>query len=76
MGEYVKRISQLERLRSSVNGNPRYRIYFTDASMMDTMSDASINYGIKNPEYRNGPVKVFTTRAGKVWNIEVWGSES
>jgi hypothetical protein len=59
-------IESLERLNNSVNGNPRYRVHFTDGTVADTQSDASLNYGITNPEYRDVPLRVTFTRAGKI----------
>lgn len=62
----IKIISSLERINNSVWGNPRYRVYFTDGTSTLTMSDASINYGITNPEYRDVPVVFTFTRAGRI----------
>ena len=59
-------IESLERLNNSVNGNPRYRVRFTDGTVADTQSDASLNYGISNPEYRDVPLRVTFTRAGRI----------
>lgn len=59
-------IESLERLRLSSNGNPRFRVHFTDGTVADTQSDASLNYGIENREYQGVPLKVTFTRAGKV----------
>lgn len=65
----VRQIDALERMTNTVNGNPRYRVRFTDGSSALTQSDASISYGIGNPEYRNRPVRVWFTRAGRVWDV-------
>lgn len=60
-------IERTERLNSSVNGNPRFRFYFTDGSDADLSSDASFGYEAENPEYRAGrTVDVSFTRAGRV----------
>lgn len=64
----VKRITRLERLSSSVNGNPRFRVGFDDASSAITSSDAAFCYGIENPEMR-GDVVVTYTRAGRIADI-------
>lgn len=61
----VKRVDHLERLRLSTNGNPRFRVTFTDGSSAITQSDASFYYGIENQEMR-GDVTVTYTRAGKI----------
>lgn len=59
-------IQSLERLRLSANGNPRFRITFTNGRIAQTQSDAGINYGIENPEYRDKPLHVTFTAAGKI----------
>jgi len=59
-------IEYLERLNNSVNGNPRYRVHFTDATVADTQSDASFNYEIDNSEFRGVPLRVTFTRAGRI----------
>lgn len=66
----VKTIASLERLKLSTNGNPRFLVTFTDGTTAQTQTDASIGYSIENPEYRDVPVKVFTTPAGRIWNVE------
>lgn len=60
MSDYVliKTIESLERLNCSVNGNPRYRITFTDGSSAVSQSDAGFCYSINNQEFRDVPVKV------------------
>ena len=67
---YTQTIDRLERLNNSVNGNPRFRIYFTDGQTAVTQSDASIAYGLENRENIGVPVKVTATPAGMVWNVE------
>jgi hypothetical protein len=63
----VKIIERYERRNSSVNGNPRYRFYFTDGSVHDGMSDAGWAYAVGNPEMREGSdVQVELTRAGNI----------
>lgn len=67
----TKTIERLERLRLSVNGNPRFRVTFTDGSVADTMSDAGFAYGLENREYRNTPVVVTYTRNGKIRDVSL-----
>ena len=62
----IKIISSLERLYNSVNGNPRFHVWFTDGTGGITMSDASVNCGLTNPEYRGVPVVFTFTRAGRI----------
>ena len=66
---YVATIERLERMRSSVNGNPRYRIYFADGGTATTQSDAAVAYGLENAENLGVPVTVTATRTGKVYNV-------
>ena len=54
----IRRIASLERMRASVNGNPRYRVLFEDGTMSTTSPDASVAWGLENPEYKNVDVKV------------------
>lgn len=65
----VRTIDHLERLNNSANGNPRYRIHFTDGSSAITASDASFCYGIENREYRDVPLVIVWTRAGRISNV-------
>lgn len=50
-------VEHVERLGTSMYGNPYYRVYMTtkdgDALTLRTQIDSSINYAIGNPEYRN-----------------------
>ena len=59
-------IESLTRLTLSVNGNPRFRVHFTDGTVAQTMSDASLGYCIENPEYRGVPLTVTFTVHGKI----------
>jgi len=72
--EIVTTIESLTRLKNSVNGNPRYRLHFSNGDSATTQSDASISYGLQNSEYRNVPVRVMLTAAGRVWNVEPTGA--
>lgn len=63
-------IASLERLRLSVNGNPRFRVTFTSGLVAQTQTDGSIGYAIENPEYRDVPVVVTFTRAGRIIDVE------
>lgn len=61
---FVATITRLERLNSSRNGNPRYRVH-TDGPTHDTEPDSAIAYGLPNPEFRDVPV-TFTVN-GRGW---------
>lgn len=68
--EIVATIIGLERLRNSVNGNPRFRVTLDNGTIAITQSDAAINYGIANPEYRDVPLRVTFTKAGRISHLE------
>jgi hypothetical protein len=59
-------IAWTEHLEPTVNANPRYRIHFTDGTAALTQSDASCAYGIDDPEFRDTPLTVTFTRAGRI----------
>lgn len=62
-----KTISRIEWLKPSVNGNPRARVGFDDASSATTSSDHGFCYALGNPEMREGSdVEVEYTRAGRI----------
>jgi len=42
------KIDKLERMKSSVNGNPRFRVYFSNGLVSQTMQDDMIGYAIQN----------------------------
>jgi hypothetical protein len=67
----VRTIASLERLWLSRVGNPRFQVVFTDGTAAQTATDASVNYGIENPEYRDVPLEVTFNRAGKIVHLEV-----
>lgn len=73
MSATLRTIDQIDRLNSSSNGNPRYRITFTDGSSAITMSDAAFCYSIGNPGYRvASQVQVEWSRAGRIaqlWSV-------
>jgi hypothetical protein len=63
----TKTITCYERLRSSVNGNPRFRFTFTDGTVLDGMSDAGWAYAVGNRDMREGArVSMTLSRAGKI----------
>lgn len=64
----VTRIRKLERRRNSVNGNPRYMVWFEDGTGYLTALDAACAYGIENPEMK-GLLEV-TIERGQVTYLE------
>lgn len=69
--ETIKTIDYLEQLNYTTSGNPRYRIHFTDGTVLVSHSNAAFVYGLTNPEYRDVPVRVELTRAGRVADISL-----
>ena len=59
-------IKHLERIADSTSGNPRFRVSFTDGTAHRTMSDAEVNYGLENPEFRGVPLTVTFTVHGNI----------
>lgn len=59
-------IEHLERLRNGPDGQPRYRVYFTDGSVNDTMTGAPVAYAITNRAYRDVPLAVTFTAHRKI----------
>jgi len=63
----TKTILRYDRLRLSVNGNPRFRFVFTDGSTFDGTSDAAWAYAIGNPDMREGStVDIELTKANRI----------
>ena len=50
----TKTILGYERMRSSRNGNPRFRFAFTDGTMLASKPDAGWAYAVGNPGMREG----------------------
>lgn len=67
--EKILTIDTLERLNNSRNGNPRFRVTFTDGTVAQTETDGSVNYVIENKEFRDVPLKVTFTKAGRIKHI-------
>lgn len=67
-------IESLERLRLSVNGNPRFRVRFTNGTVAITQTDGSVGYEIDNPEYRDVPLLVEFSRGGRITAVTVAGN--
>lgn len=72
--EYDQTIERLERMRSSVNGNPRYRLHFTDGSTAETQVDTHIALGL-GPRYEGVPVHIKATPSGLVWDVQIKGEQ-
>lgn len=72
-------IMKLERRNNSVNGNPKYEIYYLDENdclqHATTQSDANFCYGITNDIYSEYKPQVWAdiefTRAGKICDFRV-----
>ncbi len=85
MNEYT--ILKFERKNNSVNGNPKFEVYYTDADgnfgHATTKSDASFCYGITNGVYTDNQPQVTAqlsfNKTGKIDNYklvkQLWKSE-
>ena len=49
------KIDRLERMNSSVNGNPRFRVHFTNGIVSQTMVDDMLGLQIQNYVGENKP---------------------
>jgi len=49
------KIDKLERMSSSVNGNPRFRVHFSNGLVSQTMKDDMVGYAIQNYVGENRP---------------------
>lgn len=47
-------IAQIERVATSRNGNPTYRVYLTDGRSFLTETDGSVGYSVTNYRPRRG----------------------
>lgn len=66
----VKRILTMKRLPNSVNGNPRWQVWFTDGDVRITQSDSPVGYDISDAQYKNSDVKITLSRYGRITRIE------
>jgi hypothetical protein len=57
-----------ERMRSSVNGNPRWQVTFDDGSHWPTAPDSSCAYGINNSEL-DGEVQILLNSRSNIVDI-------
>jgi hypothetical protein len=65
----TKTILSYERMRSSRNGNPRFRFAFTDGTMLPSAPDAGWAYAVGNRGMREG--SAVTLELDKRGNIRV-----
>lgn len=65
---FATKISRLERIGQSVNGNPRYKVWFENGRSGKTASDHSFVYGIENKELK-GWVTVEMNARGIITDI-------
>lgn len=71
----VLRIRSIERLRTSVKGNARWRLWVDTAAdrrplSLNTKVDASVGYDLSNAEWLNCPVRLDLDGRGQVYGIE------
>lgn len=67
----VGRITQIGRMTSSKNDNPRFRVTIDGYGQFPTQPDASIAYAIENPEYRGREVKIHLNGRGHIVHVEI-----
>lgn len=70
----IRTINYVKRLNNTVDGNPRYRVHFTDGSSALTKSDASCAYDIQNlthSRHEGQALIIGWTRAGRIETIEL-----
>ena len=65
----TRHIDYLDRLVNTVNGNPRFRVHFTDGSSALTQSDAAWTYGLTNRENTENDVEVTFTKSGRISDL-------
>lgn len=64
-------ITHIERINSSTNGNPNFRVHLDNGNVYRTSSDSSVVYEINNPVYRGVTVRLLLTEANRIWDISV-----
>ena len=64
------KVTDTKRLRSSVNGNPRYEVTITDEDgtqhLTSTEPDSMLAYAITNSEYRDTAHTFYVNRKGHI----------
>lgn len=70
-------INYVERVGTSKYGNPYYRLFLTtDPFIVRTQIDSALNYGITNTDIHHRPVKLYLTKAGRVYKYEIATEET
>jgi hypothetical protein len=59
-------ITAADRLASSVNGNPRFRLHLSNGETVQTSSDSSVAYDVENFIQRRARFTYTLTRAGRM----------
>lgn len=67
-------IVRVERLGTSVYGNPYFRLHLEDGTSVRTQINSMVNVGIENSENLNRPVIITTTKAGRVYDVKSAGT--
>lgn len=72
-GEYTETltIASMKRLDNDADLNPRYAVTFTNGLTAETGKGSQVAYKIENSEYRDVPVVVTFTPAGRIVNVQV-----
>jgi len=64
-------IESIERLRRSANGNPRFRVTFTNGLVAQTATDSMVAYALDNSDYLGVPLTVTFTKSGRICDVSV-----
>lgn len=65
----TRHVDSATRLNCSINGNPRFRVHFSDGSSAITKSDAGCSYEVTNAIGKD--VEVTFTRAGRIKTLAI-----
>lgn len=63
-------ITSTERLGTSRNGNPSWRVHLDNEAVLRTQTDAAIGYEIGNSAITNVPVDITVNGRNEIWNVE------
>jgi hypothetical protein len=69
----IRAIRTTEHLTPTANANPRFRVFFTNGDEVLTQSDASCAYGLDGAEYRDIPLLITLSRAGRITHVSKAG---
>jgi hypothetical protein len=71
-GTHEKTVDHMVRGSNSVNGNPRYRVFFADGTSFRTSPDSQASYDFQNSS-NQGDVTVTIDGRGNITHVEKRG---